>query len=253
MIYTVPANESPRSIYHSFNCSDEQGATIDILRNAHKGFAGVKGYIPSTNWIKAPVQDIQMNVGFIVSRLYVKQVQVLESLKIEDLDLSKWIPSKGANSCDNAKDQFDFCIAKLIESKSKSLEGELNNAHSEAHARNYCGVCNSIKVNFVTEKDPETGKQIPVLDENGIPTVETILLPYLEVKTVTVEAGERKVKNSGSKVLMDNAIEKALGKRFAFRMLSLKADNFESVTIGKQHIDPDMVAKAEMQYKMLHA
>ena len=242
---TIPADEAPRATYCTFHCSEKQAQAIAQLRDAHKGFGAVEGYKPSTDWKVRPTQNIQFIAGFIVSRLYKRQIDALRELTFADLDLSAWVPNKGRNACDNAQDQFDLCIGKLIDSKTQSLAGELENAHTEAHDRNYCAIANSIKVNFVTEKDEETGKQMPVLDADGIPTVSTILVPYLEVHKVTVTEGERKVKNSGSKVLMDNAINKAMGKRFAFKMLSLKDDNFDRVRIGREVIEPTRLSEAD--------
>lgn len=242
---TIPQDESPRSTFHTFHCTEKQAQAIAQLRTAHKGLGAVKGYKPSTNWTVVPTQNVQMVAGFILSRLYKKQIAAMRELKLEDLDLSSWVPGKRANSFDTAQEQFDYCIAKMIESKEKSLKGELENAHTEAHSRNYCNVCNSIKVNFKTVKDVETGKQVPVLDSEGIPTVSSILVPYIEVHTVTVEKGERKVVNSGSKKLMDKCIEAFLGKSYKYKQFSLKDDNFIELVIGKQHIAPENAQRAE--------
>jgi len=231
-----------RGNFKTFNCTNKQAQAIAQLREAHKGFAAVKGYIPSTSWTVRPVQNIQMIIGFVTSRLYKRQVTAMRELTIDDLNTSKWIPSKGKNSCATAQEQFDFCIALAAEQKSKSLAGELENAHTTAHKRNYLTISNSIKVNFVTEKI--NGLQIPVLDANGIPTVDSILVPYLEIKTVTVEAGERKNVNSGSKVLMDQAINQALSKRLAFKQISLKDDNFDSLTVGRENISSEGLSGA---------
>lgn len=220
--------------YKTFHCTNKQAQAIAQLREAHKGFAAVQGYRPKTNWVKSPKQNISMQIGFITSRLYVRQINVMAELSLADLNLSKWIPSKGKNACATAEEQFKFCVNLMMEKKNESLKGELENAHTAAHKRNYLTIANSIKVNYITEKND--GIELPILDVEGIPTVESILVPYLELKTVTVEDGERKTVNSGSKVLMDNAIDRALGKRYAFRMLSLKDGGFESLRVGGEEI-----------------
>jgi len=234
---TIPASENPRGKYTTFHCSDRFAQAIAQLRAAHAGIAWVHGYKPSTNWKLRPTNHVCFQFAFIVSRLYNRQIEAMREIKLADLDLSKWVPSKGPNAFDNAEDQFTYCVNALTESKVKSLRGELENAHTEAHDRNYCGLRNSVKVNFVTEKDPETGKRVPVLDEQGIPTVASILIPYLEIRTINVEQGERKSVNSGSKVLMDNAINKALSKRLNYKMLSLKDENFDRVVVGDDEIE----------------
>ena len=238
---TIPSNEKPRGKYTTFHCSDRFAQAIAQLRAAHAGIAWVHGYKPSTNWIKRPTNDVCFQFAFIVSRLYKRQIEAMKDIKLSDLDLSEWVPSKGKNAFDNAADQFAYCINTLTESKDKSLKGELDNAHTEAHDRNYCTIRNSVKVNFVTEKDPETGKQVPVLDDDGIPTVASILVPYLEIRTINKEKGERKSVNSGSKVLMDNAINKVLSKRLNYKMLSLKDDNFTDLRVGGDEIKAEVL------------
>lgn len=237
---TIPESDAPRSVYRTFHCSDRFAQAIAQLRASKLGFATVHDYQPTTNWKISPVQRINFQFGFIVGRLYARQAAALKEIVVADLDLSKWIPSKGKDSFATAEDQFQFCIDKMISSKTASKNRELENAHVEGHNHCYCGIRNSVKVNFITEPiktaDGKTIKR-PVLDANGIPTVESILVPYLELSKVTIKEGEYKVKNSGSKVLMDNAIEKALGKRYNFKMVSLKADNFTKLTFNKEEIE----------------
>ena len=235
---SINREESPRSAHLTFWVNESQAKAIAQIRQAHKGFGAVKGYKPTTDYKVSPVQNVQFNFEFVVSRLYKKTLRQLNELSLNDLDLSSWVPAKGAKSCATAAEQFELCKQLMTASFTASLERSLENAHTEAHGRNYCKFGNSVKVNFVTVKDEETGKQVPVLDDNGIPTVASILIPYLQIKKVVVVPGEKKVKNSGSKILMDNAIKKAMGPRFQIKQLTLKDNNFESLHLGKQHIDP---------------
>ena len=89
----------------------------------------------------------------------------------------------------------------------------------------------------------EDGKKVkrPVLDEDGHPTVANIIVPYLEENKVTLVEGVRKKVNSGSKVLMDNAIEREMSNRLRFRSLSLKEDNFDSLKFGGESIEKDVL------------
>jgi hypothetical protein len=218
----------------TFNCDDKQYVAICQLMSAHKGFAQVVGYNPSTGWKTIPTHNINCLVGFRTSSLYVRQIEALRTLTLKDLDLSNWVPNKGANACATPEEQFELCIEKLIESKTKTLDGVRDDAHRIAHDRNYSTICHSIKVNFVTQMIH--GLQIPVLAENGLPTVASILVPYLERHVKVVVEGERKTVNSGSKVLMDNAIDDALPLALHFKMVSLKPDNFQSMRCGGEEI-----------------
>lgn len=241
---TIPESEAPRSQFRTFNCTEKQAIVISRLRLAHKGFGAVKGYRPTTNWEVSPVQNIQFIAGFRTSLLYTRRIERLQRMKFGEVDVSKWIASKGRDAFNRPDDQFYHCRSSMCIKMHRSLDGNLGNAHTRAHSRNYCGLTNSIKVNFVTEKDAN-GHEIPVLDEHGIPTVASILIPYLEIKTKTIKEGKRKVKNSGSKVLMDNAIMRAMGKRFAIKMLSLKDNNFQEVVIGREHISREDLYDAD--------
>lgn len=239
-----------KGAYKTFVCTNRQAQAIAQLREAHKGFAAVKAYRPTTNWIERPSQNIQMIVGFLTHRLYQRQMDAMSDLSVSDLNLSKWVPSKGKDACATAEEQFALCVELAKTSKSKSIEGELKNAHTAAHERNYLTICNSIKVHYISEKNAD-GIKVPVLNADGLPMVESILVPYLEIKTVTVVEGKRKVVNSGSKVLMDNAIEKAMSKRYAFRMMSLKDDSFDEFKVGSETISPENLDGAKHLLKMV--
>jgi len=232
------------------NATPAQADAIEKLSLAH-GFAAIHEYQPSTNWKVKPVQTIyNCNVGIKISRLYHDQIEALKAVKLEDLDLSDWIPSKGRDACDNAKDQFNLCIGKLLESKAKLFRSQVDieseDAHRKGHFYNYITIHNSIKVNLVNEKNDE-GVKRPVLADNGRPTVETILIPYTSAKTKTLQEGEKKAPaNSGSKVRMDKAIEKTLDDKLKLKMVSLKEGNFKKVAVmGEEITEAELYAEEE--------
>lgn len=242
MIITIDPTENPRGRYTTFHASNKVVKALAQLMEAKLGFATIHGYKPTTNWATVPVQDINFNFGFLTSRLYKAQREAVSTMTLADLDskmLTKWIPSKGKDSFATAEEQFDHCKEKMIGTIGASLTGELDNAHTEAHTECYCTVRNSIKVHFVTETiELEDGRKVkrPVLGDDGLPTVASILIPYLERHTTTIVEGVRKEVKSGSKVLMDKAIEYSLPKSLKFRMVSLKEDNFDDLKMSGETI-----------------
>lgn len=240
------------------NATQAQADAIEKLMKAH-GFAAIHEYQPSTNWKVQPVQTIyNCNVGIKISRLYKAQIEALKAVKFEDLDLSDWIADKGRDACGNAKDQFDLCIGKLIESKAKlfrtQVDIEAEDAHRKGHFHNYITIHNSIKVNLVNEKNDE-GVKRPVLADNGHPTVETILIPYTSATTKTLQEGVKKAPaNSGSKVRMDKAIEKTLDDKLKLKMVSLKEGNFKKVAVmGQEITEAELYAEETEAPKVLKA
>jgi len=81
----------------------------------------------------------------------------------------------------------------------------------------------------------------PVLT-NGYPTVSSIMVSFLELNRTVVKEGVYKTVNSGASVLMGNAINSLLNQRsVGIRKLSLKEDNFQSLTISKNVVLPDNI------------
>ena len=238
MTITIAASENPRGRYTTFRATNKVVKALAQLRDAKLGFATIHGYKPTTNWAVVPTHDINFNFGFVVSRLYKAQREAIATMSLADLDPKKvamWVANSGKNAFATIEEQFDYCKANMVETVGKSLDGSLSNAHTEAHDECYCTIRNSIKVHFITEEVTlDDGRKVkrPVLDSDGVPTVASILIPYLERHTKTVVAGERKVVKSGSKVLMDNAIEYSLPKSLQFRMVSLKEDNFVDLSMS---------------------
>ena len=91
----------------------------------------------------------------------------------------------------------------------------------------------------------------PVLTD-GLPTVASILLSYLELNKTVVQEGDYKVVDSGPKVLMDNIIERYLNQRsVGIKTLSLKEDNFEALNVSKQTFTPDDLRLSATAHKLL--
>lgn len=222
--------------------SSEQAETLEVLMNTRAGgMASVHGYRPSTDYVTAPVQNIQFLSRFSTERLYQRKLEALKAITFDDVaSIVADTPKLADLTIAKAREVFEARKAKEMESLEKSLAGDRDDAHRQGHDRCYARITSGIKVNYVTEKGDD-GLMHPVL-VNGFPVVASIMINALFLNVTTIVEGERKVVNSGAPVLMGKAISKVLNQRsVGFRTLSLKADNFEKVVIDHNAIIPENV------------
>lgn len=225
-----------------FRCTPAQAETLDRLTALNKGGIGaVHGYRPTTGYVagKTPVVDMQIITRFETGKLYARKVKALEAITFADVaeDIAKAdkLRALPAGEC---LDLFNKAKQAAMDSLKKTLEGDRDDAHRQGHDRCYARVADGVKVHLVTEKRDD-GLMHPVLTD-GLPTLASIMLPYLELNKTIRVAGEYKVVNSGPKVLMDNVIDRHLNARsVGYKTLSLKEGNFESLKVGKQTITGD--------------
>lgn len=232
-----------------FRCTQAQADTLDVLASLNKGGIGaVKGYRPTTGYVpgKTPVVDMQILTRFETSKLYARKLAALEAVTFADCadDIAKH-PKLSALPAADCLRIFETRKAKVMESLNKTLDGDRDDAHRAGHDRCYARVADGVKVHFVTEKG-EDGLKHPVLTD-GLPTLESIMVPYLELnRTVRVE-GEYKVVNSGPDVLMGKIIERKMNSRsVGYKTLSLKEGNFEALHVGKRSITPDDLVSVDI-------
>lgn len=224
-----------------FYCTQAQADALDRLASLPKGGIGsIKGYRPTSGCIPGcePVHDLQILTRFEYPRLLNRAKLALESVTFADCaaDIAKH-PKLSSLSAAACLAQFEASKEAALASIATTLTGDRSDAHRQGHDRCYVRVAEGVKVNLETVK--VEGLEQPVLTD-GYPTAKTIMLSYLELhKTVRVE-GQYKVVNSGPKVLMDNIIKSKLNARsVGIKTLSLKADNFESLSVGRQTFTPD--------------
>jgi len=222
-----------------FNCTAAQADTLDRLSAMRKGSIGsVRGYKPTTDWVQVPTVDLQIITRIETKNLYARKKLALEGIDYADVaeDIAKH-PKLAALPAGEALTLFNTAKDAALASIEKTATGDRDDAHRQGHDRCYARVVDGVKVNFVTEKGKD-GLKYPVLT-NGLPTAESIMVSYLELNRTYRVQGERKVVNSGPKVLMDKVIESKMNSRsVGFKTLSLKEGNFESITIDKQTITP---------------
>lgn len=216
------------------NVSESIAKVLSVLSETRKGgFAVIKGYVSSSNRVEPETSDITFNSRFSYENLIMKKMDMLSSIRFEDLEL------KGEKllklSIEDQKKQFIDSKSKMMTSIETTLTGVREDAHRIAHDTFYCQVDNGVKVHLKTEK---VNGETRLILENGRPTAESIMISALEVGRKVKVPGVYKVVNSGAKVLMDKAIEKVLKtKGFKdIKTFSLKEGNFESL-----HIDGSVI------------
>lgn len=222
----------------TFNVSARQAAALDILMDTNGGgFATINGYVSGST---GEVADITFISRYNMAKLYERKAAAIKAMNLSDIMLSVHDNAKiKALSAVQLEAAFEDRKATLLESIQKTQDGDRSDAHRQAHDRNYHHLVPGVKVNFKTEKNAE-GKQIPVLDADGFPTVESIMLSIIQVAKRVVQEGEYKTVNSGVPVILSNAIERKLPKSCIVKTLSLKDNNFSSLAISGEELVPSM-------------
>lgn len=243
-----------KSADRPFICTIAQAQVLDRLTTLNKGGIGsVIGYKPTSGLVKGgrqPVHNLQILTRFETGKLYARKVKALEGITYAMVaeDIAK-APKLKALSGADALDLFNSAKEAAIASLTKTLDGDRSDAHRQGHDRCYIRLADGVKVNLVTEK--VNGLEQPVLTD-GLPTVASILLSYLELNKTIVAEGDYKVVDSGAKVLMDNVIAKHLNQRsVGIKTLSLKADNFEALNVSKQTFTADDLRLSATAHQLL--
>jgi hypothetical protein len=232
-----------------FNCTQAQADALDRLTALSKGGIGsVKGYRPTTGYVtgKCPVVDLQIITRFEYGKLNARKRAALDGITFTDCaEAIAKHPKLKALPAGECLDLFNSCKAAAIASIDKTAEGDRSDAHRQGHDRCYVRIADGVKAHLVTEKRDD-GLMHPVLATNGLPTLKSIMVPYIELnRTVRVE-GEYKTVNSGPKVLMDGVIAGMLNSRsVGYKTLSLN-ENFESLKASGQTFTPDDLKEASV-------
>jgi hypothetical protein len=201
----------------------------------------VYGYVATSDRVKPETSNLTILTRFSTARLYERKSVALADITFSQVrDAIAKVPKLAALTEVKAIELFNSCKAKMTESMGKTLDGDRSDAHRQGHDRCYARVAEGIKVHYDTVK--VDGLMQPVLTD-GLPTVKSIMVHYLQIdKTVTVP-GEYKVVNSGEKVLMDKVIESQLNSRsVSLKTLSLKEDNFDRLVVARKSYLPEDVS-----------
>lgn len=227
------------------NVTKAQLETIETLKACRNGgVACIYDYRPndrqngskSASWVTAPTQTIQFISKGSVTNLYQRTIDAMKSItygSIADFIASDSVLAEMSHT--DLVTQFEKCQAASITTCEKTLSGDRSDAHRQGHDRCYLPVSNGVKVHLITTKGSDN-KQHPIIDDRGIPTVDSIMINafFLSVKN-SVE-GTRYIANSGAKVRMDKVIQRAFAQTgLQLKTLSLK-DNFSKLVIDHQVI-----------------
>jgi hypothetical protein len=198
---------------------------LDSLGN--NAFTKINGYTSESG----KVADYLIRAATATESVYTSTVEELKAVKFEDLDLTNWVPLKGKNAFNNAKDQFEYCINCKIATLEKTISGDRSGSHREGHDRCSRSPRAGVTVDLVTEKVGDI--KVPVQTSEGLFVAAGVRLHGVVMSENVIVEGEKKVVNSGSKVLMDNAIDKVLNrKRTDLRTFSLNEGKFGSINSG---------------------
>lgn len=242
----------------------DQIALVDrLIQTTKGGYATIHGYKPTTGYVVSPTVMLNFISRFKTLNLYSRKLRALRSVAFDDLSITA--PKLVALSETAQHQQFLECVQKMIASMDKSIQGIRNDEHRKAHDAFYAYPDTGVKVHLNTiKKGKET--RLVLTNDGGTsridvskdeaeameakgwhPIAQAIMLSIIEIGRKTIVEGKKKpAPNSGPKVLMDNAINAAIkSKTTAMKTISLKEDNFDSLTIGGELIDPDLAGDIE--------
>jgi hypothetical protein len=207
------------------------------------GFATAIGYKPKTNIITQPVYNLNFISRFSTHKFYARKIDQIKSIKFEDVAHALTGPKFAQFNDDEKRQLFQDCKEGMILSMNKSIGGVVDSAQRAAHDLFYVQFSQGVKCHLKTE-DGKDGKQLVLLE--GLPIVNGVMLNILEVGRKVIEAGSYKTVNSGPKVLMDNAIEKALPKTAQLKTLTFNPDNHEALKIGGEVYEAELLERSMM-------
>jgi len=228
------------------NMTEQQANVLDTLAETRKGgMAVIHGYSPDARgqkYIQRPVYDVTVISRIRVDRLYQRIINALEPIQFQDIDFTQSDRLSNltvAKLQDLFNERKEFLLARY--------RRERENAHTEAHVRNYISPCQGVKGNLVTEPQMVDGRklQIPVVDADGHYSLSAILVEGLEVSRRMIQDGQLKPTNPQNKTLVMRQMERVLPKvGTSYRRFSLSPETFESVSIDRQTVfpDPDLIA-----------
>lgn len=225
---------------NAFLLTKNQKDALDILLSTNGGgFATVHGYVSTSKRITPEKADITFISRFSYSRLLERKLKALQEMDFSDVIKSDAFKrseiSTAKKTTEELQDIFTARKAYLIESAQKTMDGDRADAHRQAHDRCYVRLDNGIRIHYKTVEVNKIKEPVMV---DGLPIAESIILDMIQVSKKIIEPGEYKPVKSGLPVLMGNVIESLMPMSTKFKALSLKSDNFDSLTIANAELLP---------------
>ena len=228
---------------NQFRATVAQKEAIESLTVARAGgIATVYGYVAESGRVKPETYDAQILTRFSIPNLYKRKMLALADVtlsSIRDGVAKDPVLSKLGDA--ELVTLFNERKKSESDSMNKTLEGDdRSDSHRAGHDRCYARLADGIKVHYVTEK--VDGIMQPVLT-NGLPTVNSIMVAYLELNKTVRVPGEYKVVNSKAPVRINNLINQQVNsKSVGLKYLSLKEGNFERLVVARKSYLPEDVA-----------
>ncbi len=217
-----------------FACTTKQRNALNLLMESRTGFATVHGYMSTSGRISAETSDINFIAKFSYANLYSRKRKFLENVTIESIaEAINKQPKLSATDPVILAAEFEVRVAKEIESIDVTASGDRSDARRAAHDRCYGKLGRGLKVHYKTVKGADG--TMPVLID-GIPIADSIMLSIIEIGRKVVHSGEFKKVNSGIPVLLSQAIKSIMPKGLIIKTLSLKDDNFLTLSIDNNVI-----------------
>jgi hypothetical protein len=129
---------------------------------------------------------------------------------------------------------FDAAKADILDSLKESQEGDGEDAHRMGHRLCYATYDAGdvpVRCHLLTEDDG-TGHKRPIVDNQGLMVVESLMLPFFTVSRKVIDPGVWKPTNSRLHTLMKDNIRRATGLP-EWKALSLGKGNFRTLTMDK--------------------
>ena len=222
---------------------------MSMLRGG--GFAHVEEYEPSTDYVENPLVNITFISKFSTAKLYARKSDALKKLTFSDITIKG--DKLESLDVDAQKTLFAECVAKMVESLQKTLDGDRSDAHRQGHDRCYVATSQGVKIHLDTVKGPD-GHMVPILTD-GHPTAKSIMVAMIETDRTIVKEGVKKTVKNGAKVQMDKCIERSLNSRsVSYRTLSLKEDNFKTLKMGGEEFTvANIFAKVQSTVRLINS
>jgi hypothetical protein len=132
---------------------------------------------------------------------------------------------------------FNVAKTEVLTSLTKSIAGDSDDSHRLGHRLCYAtftGGDSPVKCHLVTEDDG-TGHKRPIINENGLMQVRSLMLPFYIVHRNVKDHGKWLPTNSRVNTLLKDAIKDATGIP-PWKEISLGVGNFNTLTMDKQTV-----------------
>jgi hypothetical protein len=227
-----------------------QAETLNNLTEAHGGgCASIHKYHVTTGFVEPEIVTLQVMTRFSTAKLFQRKHDVLSEIKFQDVQSAVLRDEVLSNmTLNELKLLFDVRHAYELGTIEKTQDGDRSDAHRQGHDRCFATFGDGVKCHLFTEKNPADKLMYPI-KLNGLPVLESIKLPILELNRKVDKKGVAKPpRKSGAPVRMSNAIKTLLNSRsVGYKTLALKEGNFEKLVISGMEMVSENVGPSVLE------